>query len=988
MTRTTALALAAALGLTWILLALGGSSRSGVAATPLAGPAGIGPTATLPPPPPPPPLSRSSQGAANPVAGKSSALPPTENARAWGRITGPQGEPLPGATISLRRFEPEEAEDPPGDELTPEEQAGLRLPGAFGLEVEVVAETRSDAAGGFELTLPPARARELRWFQIEHPEHVLLVSAYFQSFAGEFEVALPLGATLEVQLVGQGGVSVSEPTIEIWVDAPALAPIRARGLEFRPAEVPPQGQDRWATRSAESSPRVFRGLPAGEVEVRARARGHRLARQTLTLGSGEARQLEVRLDPGLRLSGTVRTPEGEPIAGALVTLHPERGPSPRSCALEVRAGASGGFLLQTGLEPDADWVKAQVEAKGYRRGDWRLHSGQTHLAVVLEPDLKVAGRVIPTPPGGVLDGCFVSLVSAEGRSVGNAIRGDGGFVIHSVARGRYTLLALGPGVVTPLPLEISVTDHDLSGLELRLEAGRSAVFRVSDARGTPLSGASVEERLRLPFEQPRPLKKLETGPAGRAVITGLAPGEREFAIGKPGYVEAKVSLLVSGEGDREPVEVILERAGELLASVLDPQGRALPDLWIRFEHQGDRRAKSCQIRTDSSGRAGPQTISPGTYRISAKVGAIPYSFGELSIAPGEQLETTLTARPLGGGVITGVVIQGGSAAAESLVWLREESSHLSLWARTSREGAFAFTGLPAGAFTVTTTGGSPVLARLTTPDESLHVQLRLWEGSVAGTVLLPSGDPLPVENTRVVICSGAERRAAKTDSGGRFRFRNVNAGRYVIACRTRYGVARSEFTLQPLQALDGVRVQLAAGADLELEVLRGDGSPAAGVEVNALHVDLGLYATGDAALDPLMFPTHRTSARGGLRLDHLLPGPYTLYATSAGGEVGAVARLELSAGGAPTRAQLRLALPAALRVFAAPATGFELRLGGELLGKVARGRLEAEAGSQGVLFEGLPAGEVEIRSLSSGGASVAPRRIKLIPGTTAEIDLR
>ena len=383
-------------------------------------------------------------------------------------------------------------------------------------------------------------------------------------------------------------------------------------------------------------------------------------------------------------------------------------------------------------------------------------------------------------------------------------------------------------------------------------------------------------------------------------------------------------------------------------------------------------------------------MTPGTYRLSAQTDSNAYALGELTLAPGQRLVTTLRARPLGEGKITVAQLGGADPAAsskETRVFLRAQRSPLRLSGVTSPKEPLTFSGLPADDYTLEASGSPPLHVHLT-PGQSADLQLRLWETSVTGTIMLSSSDPAPADMAPVLIRSRGETFEVWADARGRFLFKNVPPGPATLVCRTRFGVARSEFKLEAGQKLEGLRVQLAASARLELEVLRADGSPAVGTPVEVFLADLGLYASAGGGLGSFSYRAHLTSARGRLRLDDLPPGRYVVRATSGTGEVGVLEHLELRAGESPTPAQLRLAAPAALRVFASPATGLELRLGGELLREFESGRLGAQESVKGVLFEGLPGGEVEILLRSQGDQEPARRRIKLTPGSTTEIDLR
>ncbi|POX38279.1 MFS transporter [Streptomyces sp. Ru73] len=101
---------------------------------------------------------------------------------------------------------------------------------------------------------------------------------------------------------------------------------------------------------------VFGDLVPGSYTLAVSAAGHRPAALQAEVGSGEANWYEARLAPCARVTGTVRTPKGEPLADARVTLLDPAGNTVGS----VITGADGAYAFT-----DLDGGQYTVIASGY-----------------------------------------------------------------------------------------------------------------------------------------------------------------------------------------------------------------------------------------------------------------------------------------------------------------------------------------------------------------------------------------------------------------------------------------------------------------------------------------------------------------------------------------------------------------------------------------------------------------------------------------------
>ena len=931
---------------------------------------------------------------------------PLEGPRIWGRVTDPQGRGLPLATLTLLHL--------PGEvraELQGEGELLLRSDWRsclerLGAELEAEGSVETDAEGRFSLALPQA-GEEPRWLVIERPRRVSLIAECFDPLpeGAEVEAELHLGAALEVRLEG-GGEPLNDPRIEVAVDFAAFPPIRARGpLTFRPWLPKGFGQGP-ARERRRDTPCRFTGLPPGRVEVFGRAAGYRVARQGLELRPGEGHALTLKLALGLSLTGKVTDLADQPVRDASVELSPMGQVFFDEFDERLPSDAQGNFAFR-GLEDQG--YRIRVRAPGFKRWSAKIPPGTRELQVTLERELRVSGQVTPPPARGGLDSYTVTLHREGGEAYRDAearLDDSGGFAFEDVSPGRYELSVSGPKLVTLAPTRIEVSDRDLRGLRLELSPGLRAELRVKDRQGTPLAGVALledEDGAPLLDEDGKPSAKSDA--EGRLALQGLQPGERQVYLFKPGYARGEALLILAPGRESPATEVVLDPGADLHGICRDAAGEPLDLHWLWLKGPHSRSAKVAR-----SGEFVARGLKPGTYRVTAEVQGNPRELGRVTLAAGQILQAEFTPRPLGQAQVAGRVLRGGRPLADHLVHLNGlGTSLLMAFVSTDAEGRFVIDGLPGGRYGLSARG-CPVQEVELGPTQSLKVELQAWEGAVAGRLVLSTGQGAPADLSLSLVSPdpGFDARVTETDGRGDFEFRTVPPGRYRITSRSRFGVVTSApVELGPRQSRGGLELRYTPGYALELELLRSDGSPAAGVEVSLLARELGVFVVTGSAYRSFDHSAHRADSAGYLHLADLAPGTYALWAKSAGGERGALERLELFAAGGPDRATLRLAAPPTLRVRAPTGTVVEVSCAGRRIASrevpdpgstpqrtetpgasETRGKRGERWAPDEVVFDDLPPLEVEVQVRSTAGEVSAPRKVRLSPGAVHELDLR
>jgi len=276
--------------------------------------------------------------------------------------------------------------------------------------------------------------------------------------------------------------------------------------------------------------------------------------------------VELRASPGGRIRGVVLGIDGEPVAGANVSVRPGL-----NAFLGQITDRQYRWLDEVTDENGLFDIVGVPEGKGYNvsvtaptialeevHGVAVVPGQVTTLTVRAHQGALVAGRVLD-PAGNPLAGANVAMVyldisrvllSADGRSEPVVSDGDGYFEMQHVAAGRVAFVAAAEDCAPSNIAELAVVDGGVyDDLLLQLGEGTPVRGRVVDDQGNAIAGAAVELR---PFERPNDpqflkmmlkVRRVEavTDADGRFTAKGLTGERLVVQASKPGYTTALMS---------------------------------------------------------------------------------------------------------------------------------------------------------------------------------------------------------------------------------------------------------------------------------------------------------------------------------------------------------------------------------------------------------------------------------------------------------------
>jgi hypothetical protein len=549
-------------------------------------------------------------------------------------------------------------------------------------------------------------------------------------------------------------------------------------------------------------------LVAGSYRVSARKGG--LVGQTpqvvgVASGAG-ADSVEIAVSTGGVVSGTVKSSDGKPVAGARVSL------------------LARNFFGGSGENSARSDAKGAYRIEGVLPGDFRLHATADGYGSE-GGEIAVSGpitRDFVLPEGIVVSGIVLDAAGrpAAGAEVEASSRPSGGGMFTSDrgttdAEGRFTFKRLGPGEITltakrgdevarfgPEPLAPATKKE----LTVKLERGARVSGQVVWDDGAPAAGIRINGSTR---EMGGARVEGRSGPDGTFTMGPFPPGESSIAAQAPGdritwssreRPEQANFTLAAGEQKTGLKLTVTRKRGSIRGVVVGPDGQPLAGASVQAARERER-GRAFKGDLDGGGRAvtGPdgafaiEELASGSFTLWAAHPGHPEreQTGVAAGASSVRLQLHRSAS-IAGVVVDGsgrpirpyslVVVPPGRAGESEGMRLRMamdmNSRPLSV---DDARGAFRAQDLAPGAYDLVATTPDGRTARasgiaVAEGEAKQGVRLTVQEAlTVTGRVLEYEGGQ-PLAGARVAIREpGSSAREARTDATGAFTLEKVPA---------------------------------------------------------------------------------------------------------------------------------------------------------------------------------------------------------------------
>ncbi|NTX10377.1 carboxypeptidase regulatory-like domain-containing protein [Myxococcus sp. CA056] len=446
----------------------------------------------------------------------------------------------------------------------------------------------------------------------------------------------------------------------------------------------------------------------------------RFVTRHLELGARQEAQVDLRLEAGWTLSGTVVDTQGQPLSGAdiLIQSPPDSTPKWRvghrhhAADPVTRTRSDGHFTLRNLPSQDVELSVTKQSFRlaphlstGGRPGldSLHAHEGGPPVRLVMSRRARIHGRVVG-PDGKPLTRFQLMREDVE--------HPQGEFSLDVGSAGSWPVILKAEGLA-PVFRQVEVP-HDTAVVdlgELRMSAGRKVAGRVLDAEtSAPVEGAllvpDVEHFDSVTLHPYTYWTQAYTAKDGSFSIARVDERSSALNVRARGYLSRKLNL---APGSQEDLTVRLEKGARVEFSVLDARGQ--PTSATVFLDREGRESSPYTIEVPAEGLFVMRDLAPGAYWMHAAAGEgrlesydsrrvqIPASGGVSIMLKARSEGATLELRVRSPPRFTLVLVSGEDS------WSREgyDFSRLrerSLPHEVSKEGTMTFRNLPPGKLTL------------------------------------------------------------------------------------------------------------------------------------------------------------------------------------------------------------------------------------------------------------------------------------------------
>lgn len=532
----------------------------------------------------------------------------------------------------------------------------------------------------------------------------------------------------------------------------------------------------------------------------------------------EVDDIDVKLAACGRVSGTVRTPDGKPLVGAMVRFVRGKLDDQYAWNFNQFQSAERFPVMETGrfeipVVPEGN-VTVRADAEGYLpawKNDVVVAATQETggIDLILRTALEIQGRVEAQTGGTVAGAQIYARYTGQGekRAWGGFVAGlsgepsaqtdaEGRFSLKGLQEGNYTLWAGAPGFASGTRVNTKTGAGDVI---IRLATGKKISGVVRDDGSNPVGGVPVRATKADGNNRQNEWwwwgnAQVYTAPDGTFEMTDLADGAYDLTVSAMWQWGREVNVedtkLQGVNAGRDDVVITVKSGSVIEGRVVDRDEKPIRVAWITAQFEsGD------QQRHDWASARWAQTRPDGTFRVvGLKPGAYTlWAYGDFKatalkgVGSGTR-DAKIIAEP--GFSIWGRIVdaEGLSLAGECEFQVRKAGEENWRWTNVVQpgDGNFVVLGLDQGRYDLriaAETYAPAIVSNATAGDRELVVTMQKGL-EITGTVVDAGGNAIPNAHvSSAPLAAQGQQSSVQADESGNFRLVGLVAGDYRLVVR-------------------------------------------------------------------------------------------------------------------------------------------------------------------------------------------------------------
>jgi hypothetical protein len=351
-------------------------------------------------------------------------------------------------------------------------------------------------------------------------------------------------------------------------------------------------------------------VPAGSYRLAIRKEGFAPYTDSLTVEAGLETAANAILHGAGSIRGVIRNKQGGPVRDADVTI---RDTANNLVGLPMKTGEDGVYAA-SGLPEGAYLV--DVRAAGYRQPAPASVTVQAGGSAAADFTLTGLGSIrgqVADGQGNLLAGAVVTVWDADGRQVGEAMRGSS-FEMADMDEGGYIIRAAADGYsnaernVTVVAGKVS----DLDRIVLEREEG-SLAGSVRDLADAAVAGA----RIALQGTSGSPVLDTVSDASGAFMFRDVPPGTYTLHVSAEGYAALPERTVTLQKGAAVVENIRLTEIGEADGQVITVRGEPVSGATVQITDTEGRPAAS-PVTTGADGKYVFAGLPKGSYTLTIR----------------------------------------------------------------------------------------------------------------------------------------------------------------------------------------------------------------------------------------------------------------------------------------------------------------------------------------------------------------------------------